>query len=176
MHLGKVIFPSWLCLLLASLTGVAQTVRPVLEIRAISQPPVLDGKLDDPCWNDAPALTNFTQVLPVEGDPPTERTEVRFAYNRDTLFVAVRCFDSASDKIIVKQMQHDNALDSDDRVKIAFDTFARQRDGYYFAVNPAGARTEGLIQNFSDENVLWDTIWETRARIDAQGWTAEIAA
>ncbi|MGD0017209.1 MAG: DUF5916 domain-containing protein [Verrucomicrobiia bacterium] len=159
--------------------GVASTLaepaRPVFEIHATTKPPVIDGKLDDSCWQDAPALTNFTQVLPIEGASPTERTEVRFLYDRDYLYIAVRCFDSEPEKIIAKQMQHDASFDSDDFVKIAFDTFFRQRDGYFFAVNPVGARTEGLIENFSEENGLWDTVWQARARIDAQGWTAEIA-
>ena len=153
----------------------AQPVRSFLEIHPVAQPPVIDGKLDDQCWKDAVPLTNFTQVVPVEGAPATERTEVRIAYDHDHLYIAVRCFDREPDKIIATQMQRDNATDSDDQVKIAFDTFFRQRDGYFFTVNPAGARAEGLIENFSQENLLWDTVWEARTRIDADGWTAEIA-
>lgn len=153
----------------------AQPLRSFLEIHLVAQPPVIDGKLDDPCWKDAMPLTNFTQVLPAEGALATERTEVRIAYDHDHLYIAVRCFDREPDKIIAKQMQHDNAIDSDDQVKIAFDTFFRQHEGYFFAVNPAGARSEGLIQNFSQENLLWDAVWQARTRIDAEGWTAEIA-
>jgi len=153
----------------------AQPLRPALEMRLTTQPPVLDGKLDDGCWQDAPVLTNFTQVLPVEGAPPTERTEVRFLYTANYLYLGVRCFDTEPGKIIAKQMERDNLFESDDRVKIAFDTFFRQRDGYFFAVNPAGARTDGLIENFSDQSRLWDALWEARARIDDAGWTVEIA-
>ena len=156
-------------------SALAEPARPFFVIHAATKPPTIDGKLDDLCWQDAPALTNFTQVLPIEGAPPTERTEVRFLYDRDYLYIAVRCFDSEPARIITKQMQHDSSFDSDDFVKIAFDTFFRQRDGYFFTVNPAGARTEGLIENFSEENGLWDTVWQARARIDEQGWTAEIA-
>jgi hypothetical protein len=162
-------------ILVGSISALAQSSRPVYEIHQTSQPPVIDGKIDDGCWQDVPVLTNFTQVLPVEGAVPTEQTEVRFIYNADYLFIAVRCFDSEPDKIIAKQMQHDDWLGSDDMVKIAFDTFFRQHDGYFFAVNPLGARTEGLIENFTEENSLWDTVWQTRSRIDEQGWTAEIA-
>ena len=162
-------------ILAGSVVSLAQPPRPVYEIQQTSQPPVIDGKINDDCWQDATALTNFTQVLPLEGAAPTEQTEIRFVYNADYLFVAVRCFDSEPNKIIAKQMQHDDWLGSDDMVKIAFDTFFRQRDGYFFAVNPLGARTEGLIENFTEENSLWDTIWQTRACIDEQGWTAEIA-
>ena len=153
----------------------AQPSRPVLVIRQTAQPPVIDGKLDDACWQDAPVITNFTQVLPVEDSPPSERTEVRFLYTTHYLYIGVRCFDSEPDKIIAKQMQRDGLFESDDRVKIAFDTFFRQRDGYFFAVNPAGARTDGLIENFSNQNRLWDALWQSRARIDDSGWTAEIA-
>lgn len=153
----------------------AESPRPSLDLHQIQQPPLIDGQLDDACWRAADPLTNFTQVLPVEGAPPTERTEVRMVYDHDNLYIAVRCFDREPGKIIVRQMQRDSAAESDDQVKIAFDTFARKRDGYFFAVNAAGARTEGLIQNFSVENPLWDTIWEARARVDAEGWTVEIA-
>ena len=160
---------------LASSAGPADAPRAFWELRPVMQPPVIDGQLDDPCWRAALPLTSFTQVLPVEGAPPTERTEVRFVYDHDNLYIAVRCFDHEPGKIIVRQMQRDSVAESDDQVKIAFDTFARQRDGYFFAVNPAGARTEGLIEDFAVENPLWDTIWQARGRVDAEGWTAEIA-
>ncbi|MGD0744120.1 MAG: DUF5916 domain-containing protein, partial [Verrucomicrobiota bacterium] len=147
--------------------------RAVIAAIRVEQGPRLDGIIDDPCWRSAPPLTNFTQVLPVEGATPSERTEVRFVYDRDDLYIAVRCFDDAPGRIIAKQMQRDNAFDSDDFVTVAFDTFDRQHDGYFFAVNPVGARTDGLIQNFSDRKYEWDGIWDARARVDELGWTVE---
>ena len=61
-----------------------------------------------------------------------------------------------------------------DDAKIVFDTFGRQRDGYYFAVNPAGARTDAIFGKFSDFNKDWDTVWDAEARVDEKGWAAEI--
>jgi hypothetical protein len=147
----------------------------MFEVMPASKAPVLDGKLDDPCWQSAPALTHFAQVLPVEGAPPTERTEVRFVFTRDALFLAVRCFDSDPRGILAKQMQHDGTLVADDLVSLVFDTFDRQRDGYLFSFNPAGTRVEGLIEDVARLNTLWDTLWQVRARIDAEGWVAEVA-
>jgi hypothetical protein len=167
--------PVGLLFLLAAGPGWAQPARPVVEARFVDQPPVLDGRLDDPCWQAAPVLTGLTQVLPVEGAPPTERTEARFVFTRDSLYVAVRCHESARDAILVKQMQHDGTLSADDTVGLVFDTFDRRRDGYYFAFNPAGVRVEGLIEDMATLNLLWDTLWEVRTRIDAEGWTAEVA-
>ena len=148
---------------------------PFIRVSHVDQAPRLDGLLDDACWQRAAALTNFTQVLPVAGARPSERTEVRFVYTRDVLFIAIRCFDREPGKILAKTMQRDNTFESEDYVKIAFDTFGRQRDGYFFMVNPAGARTDGIFGKFSEENRDFDAIWEARARIDTQGWTAEIA-
>ncbi len=147
---------------------------PYVRALRVDQAPRIDGVLDDACWQTGKPVTNFTQVLPVEGAPPSERTEVRFAYTRDLLFIAIRCFDRAPGKILVKTMQRDNPFDSDDSVKIAFDTFARERDGYVFIVNPAGARTDSIFGKFSQENRDFDAIWDARARVDAQGWSAEI--
>lgn len=169
------LFAIGLLLRLSPTEMLAENHRPVLEVYPTPKAPVLDGKLDDPGWQYAPVIRDFKQVVPVEGAEPTEKTEVRFLYSRDYLYIGIRCFDSAPDQINCKQMQHDASLGSDDFVKVALDTFDRQRDGYFFAVNPAGVRVEGQIQNFSVENKLWDTVWEAEACIDNQGWTAELA-
>ena len=57
---------------------------------------------------------------------------------------------------------------------VALDSFDRRRDGYFFMVNPAGARSDGLIQNFDDQQWDWDGLWDARARIDELGWTVEM--
>jgi hypothetical protein len=141
----------------------------------VDTPPKLDGRLDDPCWRSATLITNFTQVLPVEGAPPTEATAVRIVFTRDTLYLGVRCFDSNPRQILVKTMARDSLFRSEDIFKVTFDTFDRQRDGYYFAVNPAGARLDALFGKFSSFNDQWDTVWNAKARIDDQGWVAEFA-
>lgn len=149
--------------------------RPTVEVVRIDEAPVLDGRLDEPCWTQGPALEAFTQIEPVEGSPPTERTEVRFRFTESCLYIGVRCFDSEPSQIRATQMQHDGDLDADDLVLVAFDTFDRKRDGYFFAVNPAGARVDGLVENFYEMDSSWDTVWQAKTHIDAWGWTAEMA-
>lgn len=158
-------------------TAISERIRadPFSRALRVDQGPRIDGSLDDECWQRASPITDFTQVLPVEGTAASERTEVRFAYTSDMLFIAVRCFDRAPGKILAKSMQRDNTFDSDDYIKFAFDTFGRQRDGYVFMVNPAGARTDGIFGKFSGENTDFDALWTVRARIVSDGWVAEIA-
>jgi len=161
--------------------GAAQEAGPFFAVDAFRTPaaPVLDGVLDDPCWQQAAAITNFTQVLPREGEAPSERTEVRFAYDSGHLYMAVRCYDSEPQKIIAKELQRD-AIDgdapflSDDHVILILDPFRRERDGYLFSVNPLGAQADGRIENRNYTYPEWDGLWDARARVDAEGWCAEL--
>jgi hypothetical protein len=50
----------------------------------------VDGLLDEDAWTRAKPLTDFVQKEPVEGAEPSERMEVRFAYDPDALYVAFR--------------------------------------------------------------------------------------
>jgi len=56
----------------------------------------IDGTLDEPVWRTAPAVTDFVQAEPDEGEPPTDRMEVRFAYDDGALYVGARMFSTAS--------------------------------------------------------------------------------
>ena len=153
----------------------AAGTSPSLRVAPTSVAPVVDGRLDDICWQNAPIISEFTQVEPAEGAKPTERTEVRVLYDRDSLYFAVRCYDKDARKIVAKQLQQDADQTSDDNITLTFDTFGQNRAGYLFRVNPAGAREDGLIETTGDLKTAWDTIWHGYSRVDHEGWTTEIA-
>ena len=85
--------------------------------------PTIDGRLDDEAWAHAALIGPLTQLLPVEGGPPSERTEVRITYDRDALYVAVQAFDREPDKIVASGMRRDTSLQPDDRISFLLDTF-----------------------------------------------------
>src|SRR5215813_13100483 len=58
---------------------------------------VLDGVLNEPVWQRAVPADDFRQQDPDNGQPATEPTEVRIAYDRNTLYMGVICFDSEPD-------------------------------------------------------------------------------
>ena len=48
--------------------------------------PTIDGEIaGDPAWQSATPITNFWQEQPDEGQPASEKTEVRVIYTADTL-------------------------------------------------------------------------------------------
>jgi hypothetical protein len=164
------------------------TVAHRVEASRTERPPVIDGRLGDAAWNDAILIDNLRQVEPVENGEPSERTEVRILYDADFLYIAFRCFDREPSGIIATEMRRDGAASSggrgfgnggtnfrDDRVMVVLDTFHDRRNGFYFEINPVGARTDGLIENNDDLRTDWDGIWYGKASIDDAGWAAEIA-
>jgi hypothetical protein len=152
------------------------TERPGVRALRIAAPPAIDGRLDEECWRTAPLIGALTQVEPREGQPASERTEVRLCFDERALYIGVRCFDREPSGIIATQMARDAVLDYDDRIEIVIDTFRDRRNAYFFQVNPAGDKGDALISNNGqDFNKPWDGIWEAASSIDDQGWSAELA-
>ena len=150
---------------------------PTTQITRIeeSQAPVIDGVLDDIVWQSIPALDDFRQIDPVYGGEPSERTELRLAYDNNNLYISIYAHDSEPDQIIATQKQFDGNLGRDDSVKIFIDPNASRRNGYIFEVNSLGGYVDALIQNNTDFIKNWTAIWQADgARVD-DGWTAEVA-
>ena len=66
------------------------TVRAVRLAEAL----VVDGLLRDPIYSQVPAISDFVQQEPHEGEPATESTELWIFFNDTNLYVSVRCLDS----------------------------------------------------------------------------------
>ncbi len=66
--------------------------KPVLHCRYTDTPPLLDGKLDESCWQVAPIkLQNATGDARKDNFPKEFPTEVRLAYDKDFLYIALKC-------------------------------------------------------------------------------------
>ena len=149
--------------------------HPELEIVRTDQPPIIDGVLDDAVWADAAVIENLRQVEPIEDADPTQPTEIRVLFDENAMYFGVRCFDSDPQAIIATQLRRDGSLDADDRIELVIDPFFDRRNGFFFAINPVGAKVDGLVVNNTQLLRDWDGIWYAKATRDDQGWVAEIA-
>ncbi|HEY0512850.1 MAG TPA: DUF5916 domain-containing protein [Thermoanaerobaculia bacterium] len=148
----------------------------VVEPAHFSVAPQIDGRLDEPVWQQAAVMKNFTQYEPEEGKPPTQATEVRVGYDRDNLYFGIRCFDTEPGRIKANNLQRDGDMNFDDTVRIMLDTFHDRTSAFSFYVNSLGAQVDSLLRNNGEEeNFEWDGLWYVATARDAQGWTAEIA-
>ena len=153
---------------------VADTDGPSIEISWTETPPELDGRLSEGEWADAALVDDFTQARPDEGEPPTQRTEVRLMTDKDNLYIAARLWDTNPEEIVASQMARDSNTLQDDRFGISIDPFFDRQNGYFFQVNSNGVRRDFLLEGGRGES-SWDGRWYAKASVDSEGWTVEIA-
>lgn len=134
----------------------------------------LDGRFEEPFWERAVPATDFVMQDPVLGGTPTERTEVRIAYDQDNLYMGVTAYDSEPDRLLGNTMKRDEFLGADDRFMWTMDTFLDQQSGYFFEMNPSGLMADAVMGPGGTNNRQWDGIWDARARRSGIGWTIEI--
>jgi len=136
----------------------------------------MDGIVDEAFWLNIPGDGNFLMQEPKEGGEPTERTEIRVAFDNQNIYIAVICHDSNPSGIKAFQKKRDASLETDDRFRWIFDTFMDKRRAYFFEINPLGLRGDGLISSGQGQtlNKDWDGIWKSWTHIGAFGWSAEI--
>ena len=135
--------------LMPTLASAAESLpdRPRIGAVKAAIPPEIDGRLDDPAWQEAALIDGLRQEIPVAFGVPSQKTEVRILYDADFVYFGVRAYDTEPDKIIAKQMLRDADMALDDRVSFNIDTLHDQRNGYFFQVNPLGNKRDGLIDN-----------------------------
>ncbi len=137
--------------------------------------PVVDGNLNDECWEHAAMITDFRQREPNEGELMTDKTEVFIFYDEDHIYFGIKCYQDPR-TIAAKEMLRDAALGRDDRVHILLDTYRDGRNAFMFGVNPIGSIEDGIIsENGRQFNRSWDGLFEGKSRITDYGWEAELA-
>ena len=175
---------------------VAQASPKLANAISVEEPPTLDGDvLGDPVWTAVEPVSGFRQSAPDEGEPATERTEVRVVFTEDTIFFGVVCYDRDPSLIIVSDSRRDSSMNNSDSFQMVLDTFSDRQNGFVFGTTPAGQEYDAQMANegggrslfgggggggFSRGsgegfNLNWDGAWQVRAQISEVGWSAEFA-
>jgi hypothetical protein len=163
-------------ILLMVARGLAQTdARPRVRAAVLTGQLTIDGLLTEPVWAAAEPVDTFTQADPNEGAPATLRTVVRVLAGAGAVVVGVTCDDPEPDGIVSFSVRRDAPLTSEDHIRIVFGPFLDGRSGYVFAVNPSGARYDGLINPGGEsDNPDWDGIWQAATVRTPSGWSVEV--
>lgn len=133
----------------------------------------LDGILNEKVWETTNKISNFTQRELKFGENVSEKTEVALVYTKDAMYFGIWCYQNPK-TIVAKNMSVDADLRNDDNFKIVISPFNDNRGGYFFAINPNGARTDILIAGNEDGNADWNGVWDVKTSITNEGWFAEI--
>ena len=196
VHRRQFAYTLWLCLSLAWLgpaeshaqdsTSPPQDITNTvtrdtdgrLTIRAVrlNEGLQLDGRLDEPAYDEIPAISGFIQQMPNEGAPATEKTEVWILFTDTSLFVGARIWDSAPpEQWVANEMRRDTPqLRDNDSFWVSLDTFYDRRNAVTFHTNPLGGIGDFAITNEGNPNSDWNPVWNVRTGQFDGGWTVEM--
>src|SRR3954451_7737219 len=133
--------------------------------------PVIDGKLGDEAWKGAVPSDSFTQQIPFDRSPPSEKTTVRVLYDDQAVYFGFEC-EQIHTPIIERLTRRDQDSESE-WVWVNLDSRNDGKHAFTFAVNISGVLADGQIINQSIYSLEWDENWEARSARTPTGWSAE---
>ncbi len=145
-----------------------------IEARRIEKAPDIDAVMSEDFWKEMPIATDFVEYTPRNGTQPPFRTEIRFAYDDAALYIFATMYDPYPDSIC-KEMGRRDQIENLYTDYISFDILP-YNDGlnmYEFKVSPAGLQNDCKYSAIG-QDVTWDAVWESAAKINSDGWTVEI--
>src|SRR5947209_4556890 len=145
--------------------------HPVLRAVRVSKPPVVDGDLSDPAWQQAPEFTDFTQHDPDDTKPATLRTSIRIVYDDSAIYFGAKMTDPQRPSSLLYRR---DTFGNFDFLSINLDPQHDRLSGNAFTVTPAGEQGDTVLYNDIGEDPSWDGVWESAVKTVPDGWIAEV--
>jgi hypothetical protein len=161
--------------------------RTRVEIPRLEDAVRVDGELDDPPWQRAARLIDFSTYAPIDGRLSPEETEVRVFYSASAIHFGVRA--RAAPGSVRATLANRDRLDTEDQVRIFLSTFNDGRQALYFAVNPLGVQADGVLVEGSatpsggfaglatgreEPDLSPDFVFESKGRVTSDGYEVEV--
>lgn len=134
----------------------------------------LDGKLDEPFWQNATKVEYRYETQPAQNTKPKVKTEAYIIENGESLLVGIVAYDAEPDLIQASFKKRDQIF-GEDTVGFKVDTFNDERKAYNFFVNPLGIQSDSIEDDvLLREDSSWDAIWYSAGQITDKGYVVEI--
>ena len=170
-----------LWLSIAYLTYAEDSEFKVVSPKWTSNPPIIDGQLDEASWKSATIINDFVQHEPTAGAPTNLKTNVYLLYDKNRLYIGFECHKTDMDKLMANETRRDSRFFLDDYVAVYLDTYLDLRNCYGFELNALGTQTDRRVQNEGansgrrGSDMAWDCDWDGQAIQHKNKWTAEFS-
>ena len=149
-------------------------MAPVARAVRTSAAFVIDGVLDEAAWMAAPAITDLWQIVPDEGQPVSEKTEVRLLYDDDYIYVGAWLWDDERE-LAPRMVRRDTGVSNPDFLAIVFDSYHDHRVSYRLGTWPGGVQKDQIvIGDGGIGDTSWDAVWDLETSINEEGWFVEM--
>jgi len=141
--------------------------------------PIIDGRLDDACWERAAVAKDFFNFH--SRDKAEYQTTIRLLYDDRHLYFGYKCTEPELDKIKVEVAERDGSVYNDDNVEIFLDPIntAESRTGrkfFHLIINANGIvddRAPGYVEKGSKK--LWSPKYPLATARGDGIWSLELA-
>lgn len=140
----------------------------------------IDGKLDEPAWQKAPAHTGFEMPLGLSNRKPIPddaQTTFRVLYDDATLYFGILCKEPKMDGLVVQAARvHDAAMWSDDDIELFLDPVGDRMEYYQLTVNTEATQVDlYFIERGNTGKGGWSSDWQAAVHRDKDFWSVEVA-
>ncbi len=160
-----------------------------VNARFVEDPPVLDGRLDDPCWQQSGVYDDFIitrnrYVAERQGTQTGLQNETRFyvLYDDRFIYLGIECMEEDMEGLRTVAFLHDdrNNIMGDDRVEVFIDLEHNHQKAINLVLNAAGATFDMMLERpiqyalsaiYKPE---WNGKWHSNVSHYNDRWTAEI--
>ncbi len=149
--------------------------KPTYRVPRATSAITIDGSPDEEAWQGALRLTLPFEVAPGDNLPASAETEALLLYDHEAFYAAFRVRDPEPGRVRARLTDRDTAF-QDDFVGLVVDTFNDELRAFEFFVNPLGVQMDLVVDDVAgSEDTSWDGIWSSAGRLDADGYTVELA-
>ncbi|MBL4701861.1 MAG: hypothetical protein JKX85_11455 [Phycisphaeraceae bacterium] len=144
-----------------------------------TSPVKIDGVLDDKDWANANVIDDFADFMDFKGKflakPASQKTEVRFLYDENNIYLGITCEEPDTDAIIIKKGLKDGPLwNNDTSVEFFLKGIDQGKGTFAQLLTNVGASKTDIYGGGSGRG--WNIDWQTQSKITpGKGWVCEIA-
>ena len=157
--------------------GRTSELRWAVRARSTGQPPLLDGNLNEPFWQNAEVM-QLTELDALSTDsaesgaarPQPAKTLVRWSFDHEYLYVGIVAPRIGSSTPPVERRGYDADLEAVDHVQLTLDT-----DRDYCTAIELGISADGRTYDRCCGYVAYNPKWHVSIQSQPQQWTAELA-
>lgn len=132
----------------------------------------LDGMLLEVAWDEAETAGDFINNYPNPGVSSKYKSEVKFLYDDQYIYIGAKLTDNQPDSIIAFLSERDDYGNAD-WFGALIDPYGAGQNAFGFYVTAAGTELDAII-NQTEEDYSWNAVWRSKVKRIAEGWSIEI--
>ncbi|MCF6279135.1 MAG: carbohydrate binding family 9 domain-containing protein [Flavobacteriaceae bacterium] len=153
----------------------AQGTKKKIVAKRVSNPPKIDGELDDDAWKGVEIATDFVMFRPESGTPEPEniKTEVKIIYDDDAIYFGAYLHDDKPEEIPMEFQTRDN-FGNADFFGIVINPLNDGINQTQFFIMSTGNQNDARVLPNGREDWSWNAVWYSSVKVVDDGWIVEV--